>query len=612
MINCPYCQTENNEQSKFCSNCGGRLEIETKPEAPEDVPEIPMEEVLPVSPPPANVPEEDEWQSVNTPGFSPGPQSQAGFPPPPPPPPGYQAQQSQPFTGGQSFQPVPPVPPVPPGQAPFAPPPAYPPAPKSPKKGKGALIGILVGALVLIGLCIALILLVVKPFLKRASDPNQLATLVIRQLSTEIGQVDETPEVPMPTNETSPDDTQPTDEPGLDDAGLPEVPGYKVLYYENFGPDTELTDFQDGEIDAVVKSNSYELTIKKKNFEGWKTSDSINDINTVSQVNAELISGHEYTTFGLICRFVDGDNYMQGAVGFDGWIILRQYIDGEEIRLVDRMLYGISETKNTISLACVDDTISLFVNGLQVAVAIDQKPIYGDVGFSVGNYSDDNTTVDFTQFKVYGVEGNELITKAQDLPFTNLIQSDMPYEQASYFYQNDLLSEEDAQKVRMGETENYKASFEDGKYLLTLKQPTRYVTSVTSSLNFMDMVVNVTAVEFDPEGAVGVVCRYQSTTNLYGFDISQDGWATIYKYINGKYTELYGEYHENVISEYANTIVATCVDDMLTLTVNGEVITTVQDSDLISGDGGMIAHSFEVAPISAHFKYFMVFPVPRD
>jgi hypothetical protein len=616
MKRCPYCQTENQDMSSFCSNCGSKLENEIKPEAPEFIPEGSSEKAFEGFPPESEAQPmqeaQDEWQSVGVPGFSSGPQAPISSPPIQP----YHQQAVGADQQGQAYQQTGYGQP----QSPYPPQPAYPPAPKSPKKNKGLLIGILIGAILLLGLCVTLYLTVVKPFFKKASDPGLLTTLIIDQLITEVAFEEiETPEAPTLSVQNTPEIVQST--PGempatqesiVSSVNLPEVPGFKALFYDDFGPNTLMYGVEDGDIETVIKPNVYEFKIKTENFLGYQLTDSVSVKNSVAQIDVELLDGHEYTAYALICRFGDDDNYTLGGAAYDGWITLRQYINGEPTYLVSRFINGISEPKNTLSMACVDDTITLFVNGLQVATAIDPNPITGDVGFSTINYSTEPSTVGFSQFKVYEVEGNEAITSASDLPFTSSIQSKLSYEDKNYFYQNNLLDESDISPIMIAENEYHKTSWEDGKYLLTLKEPNRHITVVSSKLNYMNMLVNATVAEFDHDATVGVICRYQGVGNFYGFGFANDGWTTIYKYVNGNYTELYGEYRDGVVGAFDNFIVGNCVDDSLTLMINGEMIAEVKDGDLLSGDGGLISLSYKDAPVSVQFKYFMIFPVNRD
>ena len=615
MKRCPYCETENQDTSSFCLNCGGKLENEIKPEASEFIPEERPEQAFEgiaseIEDQPIQA-AQDEWQSVSAPGFSSGPQAPISSPPGQ----AYPQQPAAAYQQGQTFQQ--------PGhgqaQYPYAPQPAYPPAPKTPKKNTGLLIGILVGAILLLGLCVLLYFKVVKPFFKKATDPNQLATLFVDQLTTEVSPAIGTLEAPTPTvQETpeivnaTPDEMPVTQEPIVSSATLPEVPGFKALFYDDFGPNTLMYGVEDGDIETVIKPNVYEFKIKTENFLGWQVTDSVSVKNSVAQIDAELLDGHEYTAYALICRFGDDDNYTLGGAAYDGWITLRQYINGEQIHLVNRFINGISETKNTISMACIDDTITLFVNGLQVATAIDPNPISGDVGFSTINYAPEPSTVGFSQFKVYEVEGNEAITKASDLPFTSTIQSKLNYEDKDHFFQNSLLTEEEISPIMIAENEYHKTSWEDGKYMLTLKEPERHVTVVSSKLNYMNMLVNATVAEFDHDATVGVICRYQGIDNYYGFGVAYDGWTIIYKQLNGNFMELYGDYNQGVLGAGDNYIVGSCVEDTLTLMVNGEIIATVNDGDLLSGDGGLISMSYKDAPVSVQFKYFMIFPVNLD
>lgn len=579
MIHCPFCQSENDEKSKFCSNCGGLLVNEPKEEAP--IEDQPLKELDPIRS------EEDEWQTVGQTSSFPGTQA------PPPPPPGVPPQHAPGFQAAPQVQ----------AQAPFAPPPAYPPAPQSPKKSnKGLLIGLLVGGLLLLGICITLILVITNAFKKKVNEGMQSATWIVGQLEEKGEEVLETMQAPLPTE---------TDETGESDLITEPIEGfgYKLLLEDNFGSESIFESFEEFEASGVLGDNRFELNVNQKNYLGWKTTQVVNVQNVVLQADAEKVTAAESDSYGLICRYIDVDNYIQAEVSHNGWVAIRKIVNGEEMRLMERRLMGISEAKNTFTFACVDDLLTVFVNGNQVTIARDPSPVSGDIGMVVGRFSDSPSKVAFSHFQAFEVEPGKSIVKLSDLPFTQTHKSLLAYEGEGYFYQNDLLTEADGERLGYGETEFSKVAWEDGKYIVGLKDINRFKIMMTTELNYMDMVVSVTIPEFDHDALVGVVCRYQSVDDFYALAVANDGWTTIFKYVHGEYEELYGQNHENVFPAGENTISGICVGNELRLLVNGEVVAFVTDDDLLSGDGGILTQSYKDSPVNVQYKYFFVNPV---
>lgn len=154
----------------------------------------------------------------------------------------------------------------------------------------------------------------------------------------------------------------------------------------------------------------------------------------------------------------------------------------------------------------------------------------------------------------------------------------------------------------------------DGVLTLTTSQPGQ-IWWTNPGRMFDDVIISV---ETDHAGgpqdnAYGVICRYQSSENFYVFLISSDGYYAIGKYQSGsaqvEYLSGEGQY---VASEAINqgtarnTLRASCVGNELTLTVNGELLETVNDATFVSGDIGLSASAFEPGVLSIHFDNMRV------
>jgi len=88
-----------------------------------------------------------------------------------------------------------------------------------------------------------------------------------------------------------------------------------------------------------------------------------------------------------------------------------------------------------------------------------------------------------------------------------------------------------------------------------------------------------------------VICRYKDGSNFYILAISSDGYYGIIK-VKGGTLELLGakdmQPNEMIIQGNAtNHLRADCVNDTLALYANGQLLTSVQDSDFKTGDVGL-------------------------
>jgi S1-C subfamily serine protease len=134
---------------------------------------------------------------------------------------------------------------------------------------------------------------------------------------------------------------------------------------------------------------------------------------------------------------------------------------------------------------------------------------------------------------------------------------------------------------------------------------------------YEDVVIDVDAyvVNQGGDGDFGVICRYQDYDNFYALEVSEDGYYSVWKYVNGEFSYMWEDgwrylpfeldYDKNV------HITAACVGDTLSLAVDGELLAEVVDTDLSYGSAGMIAGTWEMPELTIGFDNFLV-SAPED
>ncbi len=188
-------------------------------------------------------------------------------------------------------------------------------------------------------------------------------------------------------------------------------------------------------------------------------------------------------------------------------------------------------------------------------------------------------------------------TTTTDQPSSNLLFKDDFSDTSSGW---------DQVKTDTGETD-----YVDGAYRIFVDETGTDVWA-NPGLNFTDVSVQVEATKAGgPEdNDFGVICRSQDVSRFYFFVISSDGYYGIGK-VSDAGQELIGmdsmQPSEAIQQgEATNTVRADCVGSSLSLYVNGEKLDEVQDSELSSGDVGLIAGSFDTPGTDIHFDNFVV------
>ncbi len=155
----------------------------------------------------------------------------------------------------------------------------------------------------------------------------------------------------------------------------------------------------------------------------------------------------------------------------------------------------------------------------------------------------------------------------------------------------------------------YGADVTDGVYRMRLNQADYLIWSESERVNSDNVImdVDVRLADGSEENNQGMICRYSDPDNFYAFSIGNDGWVEIIKVYKGEQTMLYGEFMENLIDPVSNHLQVFCLGSRLILYVNGVLGAEVQDSDLTSGDVGLLIGSYSDPAVTVEFDNFYVY-----
>ncbi|MDY6874490.1 MAG: serine protease, partial [Chloroflexota bacterium] len=108
------------------------------------------------------------------------------------------------------------------------------------------------------------------------------------------------------------------------------------------------------------------------------------------------------------------------------------------------------------------------------------------------------------------------------------------------------------------------------------------------------LVVNAEMVYPAGDGDFGFVCGMQDAANFTALEISEDGWYTIYQYVNDEFISLVDwEYSELIPASGPYTLSAYCGADRLALAVNGNLLAETTDAGLAAGRIGLVAGTLD-------------------
>ena len=149
--------------------------------------------------------------------------------------------------------------------------------------------------------------------------------------------------------------------------------------------------------------------------------------------------------------------------------------------------------------------------------------------------------------------------------------------------------------------------FEGGYRILVQRPGLNFWSTPEKDYGDVRIEADVLKLAGPDENRMGLMCRYQNG-NYYFFIISNDGYYAIGKFIDGQATLLgQNEMQPNtlILPNTVNHLRADCIGNRLSFFVNFTGIGSAQDSDLSSGDIGVLAGSFSEPGVDVSFDHFV-------
>ncbi len=143
---------------------------------------------------------------------------------------------------------------------------------------------------------------------------------------------------------------------------------------------------------------------------------------------------------------------------------------------------------------------------------------------------------------------------------------------------------------------NYTLEYKSGDYHIVInEQNAGQEVTRSGENNYTDVsiAVDVQQTAGPSDGLMGVTCRNDNNGNFYSFEISQNGTYGIYKYVNDSGDALDEQILEPglIKPDGVNHLEGVCAGETLTLLLNGQAISQVQDSSYTKGEAGLIVRT---------------------
>ena len=233
---------------------------------------------------------------------------------------------------------------------------------------------------------------------------------------------------------------------------------------------------------------------------GLSLSDVVIDVRTVQ------ISSAGDNSWGVVCRYLDVDNYYGFEISDDQYYTIYAFLNGDYVALHEwTQLNSIASgdgANNRLSASCIGDELSLSLHGQEIASVLDSRLTAGDIGLTASTYDGAGAAIQFDDLRVQTPDYSSL-------PDVFLFE-DFGDPASGWDIESDSES-------AVGYLEN--------EYFIDVFVPDLWIWSLVGS-DYDDIVVEVDTRVDSPtsDNSWGVFCRYSDPNNQYGFEIGNGYW----------------------------------------------------------------------------------------
>jgi serine/threonine-protein kinase len=257
-------------------------------------------------------------------------------------------------------------------------------APPAKKGGFGGLlvggsVGIVVGIVLVIALIICSCIALIAMFPASTPTPQPTATFTPRPIPTA------TPEPTIPP--------EPTQAP--------------FIFFDDFSDEsTGWSTFESDTAAVVYESGDMVIRLFTTDWFAWSNSNRSQFSNVFIDVGASVAKAGPDTSFGIMCNYVDSDNYYYMGIDSDGYYAIIQYAAGADTFLTGNGQWVQSDliTPNAgfyqLGAACANDFLALYVDSQLIDSTSASGMTASDVGVFVWTNESSDEEIRFDNFSV--------------------------------------------------------------------------------------------------------------------------------------------------------------------------------------------------------------------
>ena len=317
--------------------------------------------------------------------------------------------------------------------------------------------------------------------------------------------------------------------------------------------------------------------------------------------------------YGIYFRNADGSNYYFYAVSPLGSFSLWKLVDDEwesVLGWTDSDVLEIGEgAENRLGVLAEGSSLTLLANDEVLAELEDDSFADGSLGLFVGAFEEGDVEVGFDNFAVWALGGQEQgIEDGGNEEPTALTTAEIEDLLATTDENEPMISDDFRRNTGAWDlepTDSADYALERRELHISVTEPNilAWSTHETPLSDFI-LEADVSAITSPMDGHYGFAFRLIDSDNFYEFVISPRGTFSLWKKVDGEWTELTDWTESDAIDtaeDAVNRIGVLATGPNLAVTINDEIVAQVTDDTFADGSFGMLAGVYDEAGLEAVF-----------
>lgn len=177
----------------------------------------------------------------------------------------------------------------------------------------------------------------------------------------------------------------------------------EIYFSDNFDqPSADWNTYTEPGASVLIADGVFQFDIQQANYDYWSTARPVYK-NIQVEVDAAKMDGPDDNDFGLICRYMDQDNFYAFLVSSDGYYGILRVLNGEyKLLSAEEMQPSENIQKgsgiNHLRADCLGSQLVFYANGAFLATVEDASLPEGQVGLLAGTYDETGVKINFDNF----------------------------------------------------------------------------------------------------------------------------------------------------------------------------------------------------------------------